>query len=514
METTGSKYLFPAYQSHKSESRHSETSRERSRTLPGYRRAATLRKKKERQKSILKKKRGEWDREIFRRGRVKVRVRGLGVRRRGRCRRCRSCRCMGRMVRMCFRRRNCGRYCTIREGFDPTQEEMAFGFIPISFSPIERYNEPNLEKLRTEEDKKRAMKLQAFNKDLEQKYLLKFLRHYDVDRIRENRISQSFAIGRKINQQENSYERLNTVLENQTLGLCMRRPKFERLTANNLINHKALTGHHVQNIKIGDILNTLDFKNRNEKLYQKIATDTLEVDIFNELKKKYGLKKRQRKMRHGVNLEPSSPKKNPLLRKVNLIKIDKLKEYARQRRVQKRKLKQRKWKNIKKRRGYSLGPRNSMCVDPNLDLDYVLYNLKNVLARDEEKQQGLNESKYDTERLFRTATFSSYHKQRDIHTPKQENINKKMSSNFKINNIHKRYSLPRRMRKKSQPLCVGEMKSPTESYINHMTFFPTEDTSKASMRRSIEPPQDSPIVYHKSTRNRVTFLNPDQRKSI
>lgn len=52
----------------------------------------------------------------------------------------------------------------------------------------------------------------------------------------------------------------------------MRRPKFERLTANNLINHKALTGYNVQNIKIGDILNTLDFKNRNEKLYQKIAS--------------------------------------------------------------------------------------------------------------------------------------------------------------------------------------------------------------------------------------------------
>lgn len=29
---------------------------------------------------------------------------------------------------------------------------MAFGFIPISFSPIERHDGPNLDKLRTEED--------------------------------------------------------------------------------------------------------------------------------------------------------------------------------------------------------------------------------------------------------------------------------------------------------------------------------------------------------------------------
>ena len=47
-----------------------------------------------------------------------------------------------------------------------------------------------------------------------EKFLKKFLRNYDIDRIREQRVFHSFSIGRKIIPQENTDETINTQIEN------------------------------------------------------------------------------------------------------------------------------------------------------------------------------------------------------------------------------------------------------------------------------------------------------------
>ena len=49
--------------------------------------------------------------------------------------------------------------------------------------------------------------------------MLKYLRQYDLQKIREQRIIQSFTVGRQLKYQENSDKRISKEIENEISGL-------------------------------------------------------------------------------------------------------------------------------------------------------------------------------------------------------------------------------------------------------------------------------------------------------
>ena len=57
------------------------------------------------------------------------------------------------------------------------------------------------------------------HEEIDNQFLKKFLRNYDISRIKEERVVQSFSIGRKIRNEENTDKRINKEIENELNGL-------------------------------------------------------------------------------------------------------------------------------------------------------------------------------------------------------------------------------------------------------------------------------------------------------
>ena len=55
----------------------------------------------------------------------------------------------------------------------------------------------------------------------------RFMRHYDINKIRHERIMSCFAMGRKISQEDHTDDKINTEIENNINGVCFRRLKHK-----------------------------------------------------------------------------------------------------------------------------------------------------------------------------------------------------------------------------------------------------------------------------------------------
>jgi len=56
----------------------------------------------------------------------------------------------------------------------------------------------------------------------------KIIRSYDIEKIRQQRVLESFRIGRQIKVKENTDRRINSEIESTVLGLCKRKPALRK----------------------------------------------------------------------------------------------------------------------------------------------------------------------------------------------------------------------------------------------------------------------------------------------
>jgi hypothetical protein len=113
-----------------------------------------------------------------------------------------------------------------------------------------------------------------------EKVLIHFLRNYDIHRVKEERMYQSFRIGRKIHHKENTDGKINTEIENAVLGVCMRKPK-ENDTSKKKAKQKPVPVHFSPK---DEVFGSLDIKRRSDAYYHKFASDSLDNDMEKELK--------------------------------------------------------------------------------------------------------------------------------------------------------------------------------------------------------------------------------------
>lgn len=106
-----------------------------------------------------------------------------------------------------------------------------------------------------------------------------FLRNYDIFRVKENRMLQSFTIGRKIIQKENTDRKINTEIENTVLGVCMR--KLKNKTQKGKMRFKAPVVHFAPK---NEVFGTLDLSKRTDEYYLKFASNSIDNDLEKEIR--------------------------------------------------------------------------------------------------------------------------------------------------------------------------------------------------------------------------------------
>ena len=104
---------------------------------------------------------------------------------------------------------------------------------------------------------------------------MKFLRNYDINRIREQRVFHSFSIGRKIKPNENTDETINTQIENTINGVCFRRPgkAIQKIGDQIEVQHRK-----------DDVFSTSNLIKRTSKFYRQFAELTIDNDIEKDKK--------------------------------------------------------------------------------------------------------------------------------------------------------------------------------------------------------------------------------------
>ena len=106
-----------------------------------------------------------------------------------------------------------------------------------------------------------------------------FLRNYDIFRVKENRMLQSFTIGRKIIQKENTDRKINTEIENTVLGVCMRKPKNK--TPKGKMRFRAPVVHFSPK---DEVFGTLNLSKRTDEYYLKFASNSIDNDLEKEIR--------------------------------------------------------------------------------------------------------------------------------------------------------------------------------------------------------------------------------------
>ncbi|CAI2363462.1 unnamed protein product [Moneuplotes crassus] len=200
----------------------------------------------------------------------------------------------------------------LKPSFEKIKEEMRsldcesgnFTFLPIRYSPAltkyQRYEEFKsfMKSIKTSIHKKKLqdyfIKTQKnFCEDEDIKsnsYLKHFIRNYDIERVKHERVLQSFAIGRKIIPRENTDRKINMEIQNSVMGVCMRKPKTEN--KNKTKANKNILPHFTPK---NDVFGSLDLAKRTDEYYSNFARGTLQNDIEKKSRKKARRKNKSKK---------------------------------------------------------------------------------------------------------------------------------------------------------------------------------------------------------------------------
>ncbi|CAI2385189.1 unnamed protein product [Moneuplotes crassus] len=119
-------------------------------------------------------------------------------------------------------------------------------------------------------------------------HLKSFLRNYDIERIKQERVLHSFTIGRKIRRAENTDRKINQEIENDIMGLCPRKseyyislpeskPKINKRKKSRLLNHLSPPAQ-----RDNKVFDSIYLTKRTDDMYKNFAKTTLEGDIIKE----------------------------------------------------------------------------------------------------------------------------------------------------------------------------------------------------------------------------------------
>ncbi|CAI2363882.1 unnamed protein product [Moneuplotes crassus] len=183
----------------------------------------------------------------------------------------------------------------LKPSFDKIKDEMEsldlesgnFTFLPIRYSPpltkYQRYEEFKsfIKSLKTSIHKKKLQEYfikmhKNFCEDAPiepDSYLKHFIRNYDVERVKQDRVMQSFTIGRKIIPKENTDRKINMEIHNSIMGVCMRKPKADN---KNKAKKKSDIPHFASK---NQVFGSADLQKRTDEYYSNFAKNTLQNDI-------------------------------------------------------------------------------------------------------------------------------------------------------------------------------------------------------------------------------------------